>query len=150
VKPIRFPGSCLAHSKNEVKLVAKSDKSVVVQDVEMRRQPHGGALRVGNPGNRGGGTLSKDIREAFRQDLNMARDRILKILTDDEADTRDLISIFDKLAKYSIGEKRDGVVVDSELLNDFFAVVERYIVDDSALKVIRDEWLSLLARKLKS
>jgi len=94
--------------------------------------------------------LSKDIREAFRQDLNMARDRILKILTDDEADTRDLISIFDKLAKYSIGEKRDGVVVDSELLNDFFAVVERYIVDDSALKVIRDEWLSLLARKLKS
>ena len=127
-----------------------SKKGVVRQDVELIRQPHGGALQRGNPGNSGGGTLTKNIRAAFRGDLETARDRILEILADDEAETTDLISIFDKLARYSIGEKRDGVVVDSELLNDFFGVVERYIVDEDALKVIRDEWLSLLARKLKS
>jgi hypothetical protein len=127
-----------------------SKKGVVRQDVELIRQPHGGALQRGNPGNSGGGTLTKNIRAAFRADLETARARILEILADDEAETTDLISIFDKLARYSIGEKRDGVVVDSELLNDFFGVVERYIVDEDALKVIRDEWLSLLARKLKS
>jgi hypothetical protein len=127
-----------------------SKKGVVRQDVELIRQPHGGALQRGNPGNSGGGTLTKNIRAAFRADLETARARILEILADDEAETTDLISIFDKLARYSIGEKRDGVVVDSELLNDFFDVVERYIVDEDALKVIRDEWLSLLARKLKS
>ena len=125
-------------------------KGVVRQDVEMIRQPHGGALQRGNPGNSGGGTLTKNIRAAFRADLETARTRILEILADDEAETGDLISIFDKLARYSIGEKRDGVVVDSELLNEFFDVVQRYIVDDDALKVIRNEWLSLLARKLKS
>jgi len=127
-----------------------SKKGVVRQDVELIRQPHGGALQRGNPGNSGGGTLTKNIRAAFRADLETARARILEILADDEAETTDLISIFDKLARYSIGEKRDGVVVDSELLNDFFGVVERYIVDEDSLKVIRDEWLSLLARKLKS
>ena len=127
-----------------------SKKGVVRQDVELIRQPHGGALQRGNPGNSGGGTLTKNIRAAFRGDLETARDRILEILADDEAATADWISIFDKLARFSIGEKRDGVVVDSELLNDFFDVVERYIVDEDALKVIRDEWLSLLARKLKS
>jgi hypothetical protein len=125
-------------------------KGVVRQDVEMIRQPHGGALQRGNPGNSGGGTLTKNIRAAFRADLETARTRILEILADDEAETGDLISIFDKLARYSIGEKRDGVVVDSELLNEFFDVVQRYIVDDDALKVIRNEWLSLLARKLRS
>lgn len=125
-------------------------KGVVRQDVEMIRQPHGGALQRGNPGNSGGGTLTKNIRAAFRADLETARTRILEILADDEAETGDLISIFDKLARYSIGEKRDGVVVDSELLNEFFDVVQRYIVDDDALKVIRNEWLTLLARKLRS
>jgi hypothetical protein len=131
-------------SKKEVKL------PVVRQEVEMIPQPHGGALQRGNPGNSGGGTLTKNIRAAFRNDLETARARILDILADDEAETTDLISIFDKLARYSIGEKRDGVVVDSDLLNDFFDVVQRYIVDEKSLKVIRDEWLSLLARKLKS
>tara|TARA_R110002124_G_scaffold46782_1_gene140002 strand:+ start:116 stop:514 length:399 start_codon:yes stop_codon:yes gene_type:complete len=125
-------------------------KGVIHQEVELIRQPHGGALQRGNPSNAGGGTLTKNIREAFRQDLEIARERLLEIMADPEADTRDLISIFDKLAKYSVGEKRDGVIVDSELLNDFFAVIERYIVDETQLKVIRDEWLSLLARKLKS
>lgn len=74
-------------------------KGVVRQDVEMIRQPHGGALQRGNPGNSGGGTLTKNIRAAFRADLETARTRILEILADDEAETSDLISIFDKLAR---------------------------------------------------
>ena len=114
-------------------------------------QPHGGApLQRGNPGNSGGGTLTKNIREAFRIDLETARQRISVILDDPDADPKDIISIFDKLAKYSVGEKRDGVVVDPELLNEFFAVVGRFISDEKALETIRTEWLDVLGSKLRA
>ena len=120
------------------------------RSVELIPQPHGGALQRGNPGNSGGGTLTKNIREAFRIDLETARQRISVILDDPDADPKDIISIFDKLAKYSIGEKRDGVVVDPELLNEFFAVVGRFISDEKALETIRTEWLDVLASKLRA
>ena len=120
------------------------------RSVELIPQPHGGALQRGNPGNSGGGTLTKNIREAFRIDLETARQRISVILDDPDADPKDIISIFDKLAKYSVGEKRDGVVVDPELLNEFFAVVGRFISDEKALETIRTEWLDVLASKLRA
>ena len=120
------------------------------RSVELIPQPHGGALQRGNPGNSGGGTLTKNIREAFRIDLETARQRISVILDDPDADPKDIISIFDKLAKYSIGEKRDGVVVDPELLNEFFAVVGRFISDEKALETIRTEWLDVLGNKLRA
>jgi len=120
------------------------------RSVELIPQPHGGALQRGNPGNSGGGTLTKNIREAFRIDLETARQRISVILDDPDADPKDIISIFDKLAKYSVGEKRDGVVVDPELLNEFFAVVGRFISDEKALETIRTQWLDVLASKLRA
>lgn len=120
------------------------------RSVELIPQPHGGALQRGNPGNSGGGTLTKNIREAFRIDLETARQRISVILDDPDADPKDIISIFDKLAKYSVGEKRDGVVVDPELLNEFFAVVGRFISDEKALETIRTEWLDVLGNKLRA
>ena len=120
------------------------------RSVELIPQPHGGALQRGNPGNSGGGTLTKNIREAFRIDLETARQRISVILDDPDAHPNYIISIFDKLAKYSIGEKRAGVVVDPELLNEFFAVVGRFISDEKALETIRTEWLDVLASKLRA
>ena len=89
----------------------------------MRPQPHGGALRRGNPGNSGG---------------------------TGEADPKDLIAIFDKLAKYSVGEKRDGVTVDHDLLNELFEPVQRCVRDSSELMGIREQWLDVLGRRLRA
>lgn len=119
-------------------------------EVEMIPQPHGGALQRGNPGNRGGGGVTRKLRDAFRGDLETARQRIVEILADADADPKDLIAIFDKLAKYSVGEKRDGVVVDAELLNELFAPVQRCVQDSSELLGIREQWLDALGQRLRA
>jgi len=124
--------------------------SGVEVEVEMRPQPHGGALRRGNPGNSGGTGVTKELREAFRGDLEVARRRIVGILADDDADPKDLIAIFDKLAKYSVGEKRDGVTVDHDLLNELFEPVQRCVRDSSELMGIREQWLDVLGRRLRA
>ena len=117
--------------------------------IEMRPQAHGGALQRGNPGNSGGKSPTRALREAFRGDLEVARLRIVGILADADADPKDLIAIFDKLAKYSVGEKREGVVVDHDLLNDLFEPVQRYVRDSAQLSEIRERWLDALGQRLK-
>ena len=113
-------------------------------------QPHGGALNSGGtPGNRGGTGVTRKLREAFRGDLETARQRLVEILADADAEPRDLIAIFDKLAKYSVGEKRDGVVVDAELLNDLFEPVARLVSDEAELRGVREHWLDVLGQRLK-
>ena len=72
------------------------------------------------------------------------------ILADADADTKDLIAIFDKLAKYSVGEKREGVVVDAELLNELFEPVERCVQDSGDLMGIREQWLDVLGQRLRA
>jgi len=118
--------------------------------IEMLPQKNGGALQRGNPGNRGGGGVTRQLREAFRGDLEVARQRIVGILADADADPKDLIAIFDKLAKYSVGEKREGVVVDAELLNELFEPVERCVQDSGDLMVIREQWLDVLGQRLRA
>jgi hypothetical protein len=118
--------------------------------IEMIPQPHGGALQRGNPGNRGGTGVTRQLREAFRGDLETARLRLVEILADTEADPKDLIAIFSTLAKYSVGEKRDGVVVDAELLNELFEPVQRCVHGDSELMGIREKWLDVLGRRLRT
>jgi hypothetical protein len=122
----------------------------VEAEIELIPQPHGGALQRGNPGNRGGGGVTRQLREAFRGDLETARQRIVGILADDDADPKDLIAIFDKLAKYSVGPKADGVVVDHELLNDLFEPVQRCVQDSSELRGIREQWLDVLGQRLRA
>jgi hypothetical protein len=117
--------------------------------VEMIPQAHGGALQRGNPGNSGGTGVTRQLREAFRGDLETARLRIVAILADTTADPKDIINIFDKLAKYSVGEKREGVVVDHELLNDLFEPVQRCVRDSSELAGIRERWLDVLGQRLR-
>ena len=116
---------------------------------ELVVQQHGGALRRGNPGNRGGTGVTRELREAFRGDLETARCRLVEILADTDADPKDLIAIFDKLAKYSVGEKRDGVVVDAELLNELFEPVQRLTSDEGELRGVREQWLDVLGHRLK-
>jgi len=117
--------------------------------IEMIPQAHGGALQRGNPGNSGGSGVTRQLREAFRGDLETARQRLVEILADDDADPKDLIAIFDKLAKYSVGEKREGVTVDHELLNELFEPVQRCVRDAVQLSEIRERWLDALGQRLK-
>ena len=123
---------------------------VTEDGIEMIPQAHGGALQRGNPGNNGGTGVTRKLREAFRGDLETARLRIVEILADADADPKDLIAIFDKLAKYSVGEKREGVVVDAELLNDLFEPVQRLVSSESDLLAVREEWLDVLGHRLRS
>jgi hypothetical protein len=122
---------------------------VTEDGVEMIPQAHGGALQRGNPGNAGGISPTRALREAFRGDLEVARCRLVEILADTDADPKDLIAIFDRLAKYSVGEKREGVVVDHELLNDLFEPVQRCVRDSSELAGIRERWLDVLGQRLR-
>ena len=114
---------------------------------ELVVQPHGGSLRRGNPGNRGGTGVTRQLREAFRGDLETARQRIVGILADDDADPKDIIAIFDKLAKYSMPEG-GGVTVDAELLNELFEPVQRLTSDAGELQVVREQWLDVLGQRL--
>lgn len=122
---------------------------VTEDGIEMIPQAHGGALQRGNPGNSGGSGVTRQLREAFRGDLETARLRLVEILADDDADPKDLIAIFDKLAKYSVGEKREGVTVDHELLNELFEPVQRCVRDAVQLSEIRERWLDALGQRLK-
>jgi len=128
----------------------KAPKKRAKPKAKMAKQPHGGALKVGNPGNRGGGTITTELRQTLKGDLELARLRVVEILADTDAENRDIIAIFDKLAKYSIGEKRDAVLVDVELLNEFFNVVQRFVSTDEELKEIREAWLEILAKRLRA
>ena len=64
---------------------------------ELVPQPHGGALRRGNPGNRGGGRPSHAVKQAFCGDLELVHQRIRALLKDPSLRPIDLIDIFGKL-----------------------------------------------------
>ena len=129
---------------------------------EMVPQSHGGALL---PGAGGGpqprsGRPTNEIRRLFRGDLEVAREKVLAILEREgepceecgrSGAARDdiVVGIFDKLAKYGVGEKRVGAVtVDAELLNEFFIVIGLHLQDEVALADIREKWLDILADRI--
>lgn len=120
----------------------------------------------GTPGNKANtgrhvGRPRSALRDLFKQDLETARDKMVAILERESVECeecggvqramdKDIVTIFDKLAKYSIGERKEIVAVDPELMNDLAASVARYIVDDDTLEAIREEWLGILASRLGS
>ena len=71
---------------------------------ELIPQPHGGALRRGNPGNRGGGRPSHAVKQAFCGDLELAHERILSLLHDPSLRFTDLLDLYgellDRLERY--------------------------------------------------
>ena len=60
-------------------------------------QPHGGALRRGNPGNRGGGRPSHAVKQALCGDLELAHQRILSLLYDPSLRFTDLLDLYGEL-----------------------------------------------------
>lgn len=80
-------------------------------------QPHGGALRIGNPGNKGGtGRPASVIREALRYDFEKRRRKLREIadnkpvrdkdgkLGDRPYSTADQLKALDLMAKYGMGQ----------------------------------------------
>ena len=71
---------------------------------ELVPQPHGGALRRGNPGNRGGGRPSHAVKQALCGDLELAHERILSLLHDPSLRFTDLLDLYgellDRLERY--------------------------------------------------
>ncbi len=112
-------------------------------------QRHGGALaRGGYRGNKGGGRPPNALREAFRGDLETARARIAELLDDPDTKPSDVISIFDKLAKYSMREMEDVVVMTPTVMRELAAVVKRFVTVKAAQEEIKDEWIGVLRRHL--
>ena len=64
---------------------------------ELVPQPHGGALRRGNPGNRGGGRPSHAVKQAFCGDLEIAHQRIRSLLYDPSLRFTDLLDLYGEL-----------------------------------------------------
>ena len=93
--------------------------------VELIPQKHGGALRVGNPGNKGGGRTPGEIRELMRQPLAkllpiitaIAEASDLQEVTCPHCDgkhevvswlkARDKLQAVDLLARYGVGTQRE-------------------------------------------
>ncbi len=71
---------------------------------ELVPQPHGGALRRGNPGNRGGGRPSHAVKQALCGDLEIAHQRIRSLLYDPSLRFTDLLDLYgellDRLERY--------------------------------------------------
>lgn len=65
------------------------------------RQPHGGALRVGNPGNPGGGRLKSEVREAALAGARQAVPRLIKLLKTGDDGVK--VKAADILLKYGVG-----------------------------------------------
>ena len=61
---------------------------------ELIRQPHGGALRRGNPGNRGGGRPSHAVKQLLCGDLEVMHERILSAIDDPSLRFTDFLDLF--------------------------------------------------------
>ena len=130
------------------------------------KQAHGGALLTGGvPGNSGNptniGRPRSELRGIFRKDLETAREKMVDILERESeaceecggtkrAMDKDIVAVFDKFAKYGIGERKEIVAVDTELMNELGVVVGRHVTDDDVLEAIKGEWLEVLARRFGS
>ena len=88
------------------------------------------------------------MREAFRGDLETARARVAELLEDPDTKPSDIIAIFDRLAKYSMREKREVVVMTPKVMNELGAVVARFVTDKATQDQIKDEWIGVLRRHI--
>ena len=70
------------------------------------------------------------------------------ILEDDEAKASDKLAALAFLARFGLGNEREGIMVDVELLNAFFSAIELYVTDQDALADIREKWLGILAERV--
>jgi len=105
--------------------------------VELKPQKHGGALQVGNPGNKGGpGRPPSELRQILRMGFSDAIPELARIAKEGITE-RDRISAIDKLAKYGLGEEK-GWSHDlvAALVRDIADIIERHVSDGAVLKAI--------------
>ena len=110
-------------------------------------QPGGrGALRYGGTNKGGTGRPPSELRRRMRGTL----DERLDVATDiiENGRDSDRLGALTFLARFGLGDKREGVTVDVDLLNQFYGVVERHLGDDTALAEIKEAWLVILADRL--
>jgi len=84
------------------------------------------------------------MRVALEERLGVANE----IIDDESAKARDRLGALAFLARIGLGGKREGITVDAELLNQFFAVIGRHVTDTDALAEIREAWLDILAERV--
>ena len=70
---------------------------------------------------------------------------IVELLEDPDTKPTDIIRIFDKLAKYGLGEKHERVVLTTKLLNELADVVIRFVPSEADREQIKQAWLDILA-----
>ena len=73
---------------------SETTKKTTVPVGGLVRQPHGGALRRGNPGNRGGGRPSHAVKQVLCGDLEVMHERIVSRLNDPSLRFTDLLDLF--------------------------------------------------------
>ena len=84
--------------KNGVGKLRKTPVKTAKQGVgELVPQPHGGALRRGNPGNRGGGRPSHVVKQTLCGDLETLHDRIISRLNDPSLRFLDMLDLYGEL-----------------------------------------------------
>jgi len=110
-----------------------------------------GNLKIGNnPGYRGGGRPRSALREQMLGSLEERWHIANEIADDESVAERDRLAALAFLARFSAMEQKGAIVVDAELLNEFFAVIELYVQDEVALADIREKWLDTLADRIGS
>src|SRR5437773_9152055 len=75
-------------------------------DPDLVEQPHGGALRVGNPGNRGGpGRPRSEVRQLALEGAAQAVPKLIEIITNPETDPKDVIGASRVLCEFGLGRQ---------------------------------------------
>ncbi len=86
------------------------------------------------------------MRGALDEKLDVATD----ILEDDEAKASDKLGALTFLARFGLGGQERGIIVDADLLNEFFNVIELYVNDPVQLADILEKWLDILAHRVRA
>ena len=126
-------------------------KTPELSPVPLRPQPHGGALRSGNPDPpTTGGRPPSELRRVLRQSAG-DRIKILEEIADGPGmKPRDRLQAIDVLLRYGLGPRegwdREAVV---DLMQELGTVVAELVDDQQVLLAIKERWLAILRSRSK-
>lgn len=114
------------------------------KEVELRTPEHGGgALRVGNPGNKGGGRTPSALRRmALKKGPKMLK-VLAKIADDEEARDADRVAAAREMLRIGMGQSMSNLEVRDKV-QATIAAAERMLPEDMAAQLIyemRGIWL---------
>ena len=117
--------------------------------VPMRRQPHGGALRTGNPGNTG--PPPSTIRTAFRKAAADGPAVLAAIMAHGETTPADRMRAAEIAAKFGLGlpKAEDALTIEQvqELVRTLADATVPF-VDDESVPALERAWQSVLGERL--